>query len=296
MAESQSPQMHYNKSQMKEPEPRHLHILGSDVRYWIYNDNREHTIVMVHGFRGTHHGLLEVIRALPEFRIIIPDLPGFGESTPMDVPHDIENYSQFVVEFTRHMKCTGKPTLLGHSFGSIVATSVAALQPALFDKLILVNPIASPALKGPRKIGSLGAKLYYQIGAALPEKSGRKLLGSRAMVKLTSVILAKTKDKALKAEIHRRHLEHFSSFQTREALLEAFNASINHTATEFAPNIQLPTLLIAGSIDDVAPMTGQFELERKLPNARLVVIDNVGHLIHHEAPKQAADAIVQFLS
>jgi pimeloyl-ACP methyl ester carboxylesterase len=270
--------------------------MGSDVRYWIYNDDKPHTIVMVHGFRGTHHGLHEVIRALPDFRIVIPDLPGFGESTPMDRQHDIANYSAFVIEFTRQMKFTGKPTLLGHSFGSIVAASVAAQKPELFDKLILVNPIAGLSLQGSRAILGLGPKLYYNLGAALPERPGHALLANRLIVRMTSSFLAKTKDKALKAEIHRRHLKHFSSFQSRQALLEAFNTSISHTATEYAPNIQLPTLLIAGSIDDVAPVKGQFELERQLNDARLIIIDKVGHLIHHEAPKDAAEAITQFLS
>jgi pimeloyl-ACP methyl ester carboxylesterase len=281
---------------MRESEPFHLHILGSDVHYWVYNDDKRHTVVMVHGFRGTHHGLHDIIRALPDFRVVVPDLPGFGDSTPMtEQKHDIAGYTKFFIEFVRQMKFEEKPTLLGHSFGSIVASDIAATEPHIFDKLILVNPIALPALKGPRKVGSLGAKLYYQIGAKLPEKTGRRFLGNKAVVKLTSLMLTKTKDKALRADIHRHHLQHFSSFQTRSALLEAFDASISHTATEYAPDIHIPTLLIAGAIDDVAPLKGEFELERQLPDARLVVIQDVGHLIHREAPKEAAEAIREFM-
>jgi len=280
---------------MRESEPFQLHILGSDVHYWVYNEDKPHTIVMVHGFRGTHHGLHDIIRALPEYRIIIPDLPGFGDSTPMtEHKHDITGYSKFVMEFVRKLELH-KPTLLGHSFGSIVASHIIASEPDFFDKLILINAIASPALKGPRKVGSLGAKFYYELGAKLPEKMGRKLLGSKTIVQLTSVMLAKTKDKALRADIHRHHHRHFSQFQTREALLEAFKASINHTATEYALDIHIPTLMVAGAIDDIAPLKGQFELERLLPDARLIVIQDVGHLIHREAPKEAAEAIREFL-
>lgn len=282
---------------MRESEPYHLHILGSNVRYWVYNEDKPQTIVMIHGFRGTHHGLHDIIRALPEYRIIIPDLPGFGDSTPMnDEPHDISGYTKFVTQFVHHMHFKEKPALLGHSFGSIIAASVAASSPELFNKLILINAIASPALKGPRKIGSLGAKVYYRLGASLPERAGRALLSSRSMVKLTSMLLTKTKDKALQADIHRHHLRHFSSFQTRQALLEAFNASIEHTATDFATTIHIPTLLIAGAADDIAPLKGQLTLEQLLPEARLVVIQQVGHLIHREAPKEAAEAIIDFLS
>jgi pimeloyl-ACP methyl ester carboxylesterase len=282
---------------MRESEPFHLHILGSDVRYWVYNDEKPHTIVMVHGFRGTHHGLHDIIRALPDFKIIVPDLPGFGDSTPMtDERHDITGYTKFVAAFVHEMHFTAKPTLLGHSFGSIVAASIAAQSPELFDKLILVNAIASPPLKGPRKVMSYGAKLYYRAGAKLPEKAGRKLLSSKVMVQATSVFLAKTKDKALRRDIHRHHHRHFSSFQTREALLEAFDASVDNTATDYAANIHLPTLLVAGAVDDIAPLKGQLEIEQLLPDARLVVIQDVGHLIHREAPKEAAEAIAQFLS
>jgi pimeloyl-ACP methyl ester carboxylesterase len=109
-------------------------------------------------------------------------------------------------------------------------------------------------------------------------------------------MLAKTKDKALKADIHRHHLQHFSSFQTRQTLLEAFDASIEHTVAEFAFDIHMPTLLIAGAIDDIAPLKSQFELERLFPDARLLVIQNVGHLIHREAPKEAVEAIREFLA
>lgn len=273
-----------------------IHILGSDVRYWIYNEDQPQTIVMIHGFRGNHHGLYDLIAMLPNFRIVIPDLPGFGESTPMTAQkHDIAGYTMFAEQFIQKLQLN-RPILLGHSFGSIVASSIAARSPQLIHKLILVNAIASPALKGPRIILSQGAKLYYQIGAVLPERAGRSLLSNPLMVQLTSSMLAKTKDKQLRADIHRHHLKHFSSFQNRTSLLEAFNASIAHTTLEYANDIKLPTLLIAGAIDDIAPLKGQYELERHLGNAQLVVIQDVGHLIHREGPKQAAEAIIQFLS
>jgi pimeloyl-ACP methyl ester carboxylesterase len=166
----------------------------------------------------------------------------------------------------------------------------------LCSKLILINPIAAPALKGPRTVFNYGAKLYYQLGAALPEKTGRALLSSRLMVRVTSQLLTKTKDRALRADIHQHHLQHFSSFQTRSALLEAFDASINHNVMDYAANISLPTLLIAGAVDDIAPLGAQYELERRLHDARLIIAQKVGHLIHREAPRAAAEAITKFLS
>lgn len=281
---------------MIDTDSKLIEILGSDVHYWIFNPAQKKTMVMIHGFRGSHHGLHDIITHLPDFRIIIPDLPGFGESPPMtDQKHDIEGYATFIEQFVQKLKLD-KPTLLGHSFGSIVAACVAARSPHLFSKLILINPIASPALKGPRTVFSYGAKLYYWLGAALPEKAGRALLSNRLVVLTTSQLLAKTKNKVLRADIHQHHLEHFSTFQTRNTLLETFNASINHTTADYAVHLHMPTLLIAGSADDIAPLASQYELERQIPDARLLVIQKVGHLIHREAPREAGEAITRFLN
>ncbi|HEX4662176.1 MAG TPA: alpha/beta hydrolase, partial [Candidatus Saccharimonadales bacterium] len=64
----------------------------------------------------------------------------------------------------------------------------------------------------------------------------------------------------------------------------------------YARRITIPTLLIVGAIDDIAPLSAQYGLRGQLPTASLVIINNVGHLIHHEAPDQAAATIEKFLS
>ncbi len=273
----------------------HIKLFGSDVAYWIFNEHQPTTIVMVHGFRGTHHGLQAIIDELPEFRIIIPDLPGFGESTPMtEYQHDIAGYSASIIQFMRALQLD-QPVLLGHSFGSIIAAHIAAYEPQSISKLILINAIATSPLKGPRKLLGKLTSSYYWLGRRLPEGAGHALLASPIITFSTSVIMAKTKDKQLRKAIHKSHLTHFSTFQSRDSLHEAFQASISSTALDYASLITAPTLLIAGEIDDIAPLKGQYVLEKRIANARLVTLPKVGHLIHHETPQQAAQAIKQFL-
>jgi pimeloyl-ACP methyl ester carboxylesterase len=271
-----------------------LKLSHGTVHYWVYNPAGPQTILMVHGFRGDHHGLEDIIAELPaHYRVIVPDLPGFGESSELQGTHNIENYTQFLHEFIQ--KVTHEPAiLLGHSFGSILTAHFAAKHPKAITKLILVNPIASPALKGRKAIFSHLTVFYYWLGNKLPARAGHKLLSSKAIVLTMSALLAKTKDKALRRKIHRGHLAHFSSFQSRRVVMESFKASVSHTATEKADTITAPTLLIVGEVDDIAPLSSQKQLQQKLADSQLIVAPKVGHLIHHEAPDIAAHAIVAF--
>ncbi|TFC48589.1 alpha/beta hydrolase [Cryobacterium sp. TMT1-21] len=272
-------------------------VLGSRTRFWEYGDPAgATTIVMVHGFRGDHHGLEPVVAQLPGYRMISPDLPGFGESEALPQGgHDIAGYGRWLADFVTGLAPTGRVVVLGHSFGSIVvAASVAGGLPA--DEVVLVNPIAAPALAGPRGILTRLAVFYYWAGARLPERLGFALLRNRLIVRVMSVTMAKTGDRGLRRWIHDQHDRYFSAFADRRVVLEAFTASVGADVSEFAARIRQPTLLIAAEKDDITPVAAQHRLQRLFPDATLHVIPGVGHLIHYEVPAQAADALRGFLS
>ncbi len=264
--------------------------------YWIYNDNPKlPVIVMIHGFRGTHHGLELIAEQLDKYRVIIPDLPGFGETEPLSSEHSLENYVDWLNDFITELNLTELPILLGHSFGSIIASGYASKYHSTITKLILVNPIGAPALEGPRAIMTQLAILYYWLGYKLPEPIAAQWLSSKTVVQIMSTIMTKTKDKDTKKYINQQHLEHFSSFTNRKVVSEAFQASVQNNVRTVAPNITASTLLIAGDHDDITPLTKQRELVTLFPNAKLKAIKNVGHLTHYETPDQVASAIKKFI-
>src|SRR6478752_5387458 len=127
---------------------------GVRISYWVYEPVRvtpeTRTILVVHGFRGDHHGLLRVADQLTDMRLIMPDLPGFGSSGAFEgTEHSVPAYASFLGSFMAALGLGADTVLLGHSFGSIIASHFVAANPCAVAELILVNPIAAPALEGP---------------------------------------------------------------------------------------------------------------------------------------------------
>jgi pimeloyl-ACP methyl ester carboxylesterase len=276
---------------------RSLIVDGAETRFWDYGDEAASTtIVMVHGFRGDHHGLEPVVAQLSGFRIIAPDLPGFGSSAPFpDGTHSVEGYAAWLGRFLEELHLSGRVVLLGHSFGSIVSSAAVAggLRP---DDLVLINPIAAPALQGPRGVLTRLAVFYYWASAKLPKRLGFAFLRNKGVVRIMSVAMSKTKDPVLRRWIHAQHDQYFSAFADREVVLESFTASVSHDVSEYADRIPSRTLLIAAERDDITPVAAQFALAKRFADAQLHVIPAVGHLIHYEEPHNAAERLTAFLA
>ena len=270
-------------------------VQGSSTRYWEYGDPQNPlTIVVVHGFRGDHHGLEPVVAQLPNVRIVSPDLPGFGGSGRLvGLRHDIDGYARWLRAFLDGAGL-GNAVVLGHSFGSIVVAAAVAggLET---PRMILINPIAAPALSGPRGILTRLAVFYYWLAAVLPERLGFGLLRNRVIVRGMSIAMVKTREHGLRRWVHDQHDRYFSAFTDRRVVLEAFRASVESDVSEFAARIAVPTLLIAAERDDITPVAAQHRLQRLFPDATLDVIPGVGHLIHYETPRKAAEHIARFL-
>lgn len=88
----------------------------------------------------------------------------------------------------------------------------------------------------------------------------------------------------------------FDPYALHVAVLhEGFVTSVSNDVRRFAPQIAQPTLLIAAEKDDITPIEAERHLQTLFPDAELVEIPGVGHLIHYETPQQAASAITRFL-
>lgn len=309
------------------PGTGHEARIGADAqavttRYWQYGEGMGsgsfpegcYPVLLIHGFRGDHHGL-EIIanyllKLIPNVSIISPDLPGFGRSG--DLPENaldedsIDAYVAWLQDFVERTNPLGLPLhVVGHSFGSILTSAFAAAHPASLARLSLINPISEPALEGRQRVTSRLASLYYRAGAALPEKIGYPLLRSQLITRLSSEVMMRTKDRAMRRFINGQHAAYFGSFGSRRGVLSAYEASIAHTAAEYAAAIRVPVQMLVAEDDDLGtPETARAMYatltSRNLPvsssgaRERLDMIPEVGHLIHYETPHLAAELIADF--
>ena len=309
------------------PGTGHEARIGADAqavttRYWQYGEGMGsgsfpegcYPVLLVHGFRGDHHGL-EIIanyllKLIPNVSIISPDLPGFGRSGDLSesAPGEdsIDAYVAWLQDFVERTNPLGLPLhVVGHSFGSILTSAFAAAHPASLARLSLINPISEPALEGRQRVTSRLASLYYRAGAALPEKIGYPLLSSQLITRLSSEVMMRTKDRAMRRFINGQHAAYFGSFGSRRGVLSAYEASIAHTAAEYAAAIRVPVQMLVAEDDDLGtPETARAMYatltSRNLPapsagpRERLDMIPEVGHLIHYETPHLAAELIADF--
>ena len=272
-------------------------ILGSETHYWVYGpDDAATTIVICHGYRGEHHGLEPVVAQLRGIKIISPDLPGFGESTAMPgVKHDVAGYAAWYAAFLDELGLNGSAIVLGHSFGTLVTSYAVAKGLVSTPKLVLVNPIAANALEGPNKLLTQGTVVYYRVAMALPEKAGHWLLDNWLVIRFMSLSLIRTKEPALRRFVHDQHHTYFGRFSDRKTVVEGFEASIGNDVTTVASDISVPTLLIGAEHDMITSVAQLETLRDEMTDATLHVIPDVGHLIHYEKSREAAELIVDFL-
>jgi pimeloyl-ACP methyl ester carboxylesterase len=273
-------------------------IDGELTKYWFYpaKTTAAKTIIFIHGYRGNHRGLEAIAGALEDFEIFIPDLPGFGASAPLNGEHSIAHYSQWLDKFIHGLNLSAKPILLGHSFGTIVCSHFAATNPRSISKLVLVNPVSAPALEGPKAGLTKIAILFFWLAAKLPVTTADWLLKSWPMVRGMSIVMTKSKDKTLRAWVHRQHDDNFNDFAELRVAIEGYHASISSCVADFAASFEMPTMFIAGDRDDITSVAQQQKTFAtvKANESRLEVIHGVGHLTHYETPERVADLIRSF--
>lgn len=271
---------------------------GVTVHYWTYHDDAPVTMVLIHGFTGSHEGFQYIIPLLPEIRFIVPDLPGFGESDLM--PREewtIDALAALANEFVGKLKLTTPPFILGHSMGGLVVSSMVGQAPDLYaEDMVLISPVPTAirrndARRGGAILGALQYKLGHRAG-----KLGHKLVKSRTISRGLTWTLLHTTDAELRKAIYGHHFKNLDYISSIEFYSKLYHDINRRGSIDYAKALRdKRVLLMAGREDTVAPMKEMKRFAEAITPATFVIVPGVGHLIHYEKPQEAAQAIGTFL-
>lgn len=268
------------------------------MNYWTYHDADKPVCIFIHGFTGSHEGYMYIVPELERFHIIVPDLPGFGESPLTLDEFTIDALARKVNEFVQALHLKTTPYLVSHSMGGLVAASMLAQNPELFhEKTVFISPVATKVSQlDSRQLGAYLGRLQYFVGKTVP-KAGPKIVKSQLLSRLATSLILTTDEKAMKKTInghHFKNLEYISSIEYYYRL----HIDINKKgAIDYADelNKKFKLLIIAGDKDNVTPLATEEQLVQAT-GAKLHVIHGVGHLLHYERPTEVAAAIDDYLA
>lgn len=172
-------------------------------------EKKAQTLLILHGWGPGRGRWLKTAQGLGKlgFSVLLPDLPGFGQTPPPPKPWGVPEYADFLVELLGSSGVK-KAVVVGHSFGGQLAVALAFNHPELVEKLILVAPaiIRTRSLKS--RLSALVAKLTKPVFQAI--LSGRvyqrwqrlayRLLASHDYLK-TQGVMRETFKKVIAADL-----------------------------------------------------------------------------------------------
>lgn len=264
---------------------------GVRVHYRDQGPPTAPTVVLVHGFSASLHAWEPwVERLAKEYRVVTLDLPAHGlTQTPPDYQVSTEGHVAVVEALTRRLDVR-QFVLGGNSMGGGVAWNFALAHPEQLRGLVLVDAVGWPS-EGRRE----GAPLVFKL---LANPAGRAVLKSidvRPMAE-RGLKQAYLDHGLVTPELVDRYVEMSSAPGRKDLILKAQSTPRTPvTAATFA-RITTPTLVMSGEKDALIPVASARGLASAIPNARLIVYPDVGHVPMEQIPERSAADLRAFLA
>ena len=262
-------------------------IDGYKIKYLDYScrikrfSNTYPILVLLHGIGASCERWLKVAQILSRyFRIIIPDIIGFGDSDkPATVEYDMDFFTSFLDAFLQKLHID-RPIIGGHSFGGHLATEFAIRFRDNVENLILTAPA------GPRRPTS--SISYQYITAAFTQKYGDIYEAFKNMAFNPNTV---TQDTII--DFKRRMSLAHAKFAFISTLLGIRNAKAFRGRLF---KITSPTLIIWGENDEMTPPYDEYLQEyNEIPDHGIEKINHCGHTPFVEKPIKFNTILLKFL-
>lgn len=279
----------------------YIPVTGGRVWYKVVGSGDAIPLLALHGGPGLSHDYLNTLLPLAEERpVILYDQLGGGKS---DHPDDLSLWvvERFVEELGQVREALGlrQIHLLGHSWGSMLATDYVLTKPSGLASLILASPPLSMPL-WVEGLARLRSALPMEVQAVLDKHEAAGTIDSEEYEDATM-------------EYYRRHLLRMDPWPVE--IMDAFhNLSIAVYGTMWGPNellvtgnlksydraprlheITVPTLFTCGRYDEATP-EGTAELSNLVPRSEFVIFERSAHFPDREETDRYLSVVRDFLS
>lgn len=262
-------------------------VLGADA------GEPEGTVVWIHGLSGSWQNWLE---NLPLFarthRCIAMDLPGFGASEMPSAPISISGYAAAVDELLRTLGVE-RASVVGNSMGGFVGAEIAIQFSTWVDRLVLVSaaglstgdPASArlvPVVRATKNV----AAVWTGWLATRSEALVRRPRSRRAIFKIVA-----PHGERLPAPLIAEQLRGSG----KPGFVDAFAAIVEYPLRERLRQITAPTLVVWGEDDPLIPVRDAWVFGELIPEARVVVYEDTGHVAMLERPDAFNALVAEFL-
>jgi pimeloyl-ACP methyl ester carboxylesterase len=247
-------------------------------------------IVLLHGLAERRQVFSRLVPLLsPRLRVAAIDLPGFGSSPPLPRGFDLGIVCERIEAVIAELGLE-RPAMLGHSLGGGVTVRYAAERPGALRAVVLIAPaglIASGAVRASWRRPRLHALGRHALRLAIPLISSRQGLRERAFASVVGD--PATLDAALARELLMGAAQGRS---TPPAGIEIVYAGLRDRLEA----LRLPALVIWGGRDLVVSPRFAEPLREALPDGRLLLLRDVGHVPMCEQPGEVAAAVLELVA
>lgn len=261
----------------------------NSLNYLETGNPRGPAVLFLHGITGSRRYFARKVRPLErDYRLVIPDLPGFGLSPKPYVEYTLDLFRDSVRGFLEERGLAETPlTIVGHSLGGLIALHYAARYPGRVRRLILVSL--------PRYSDPVSAHALFWRGSP----HYRRLLNEHSLAETLSQM------KRSGLEITLRYLlkfpwsvlidSHKFTFKSLTSTLE--HCLLNFQVDSILPAVPpVPTLLIHGEQDSVAPLDHVRPLPQLYPFMRLHALRGTGHHLFLTHTRTCLQLMREFLA
>jgi len=245
---------------------------------YIGDEGKGFPLVLVHGFLGSSKMWEPQIHFFKQyFRIITPDLPGFGKSNKIKSHDTIESLASLILDCLKEKKIN-KFHLLGHSMGGMIVQEMAIKDTNKISKLICYS--TGPKGEMPGRFETVD--------------ESRKSLKNNGL-EVTAKNIAKTW--FTKGE-NAKYFNHCLEVGQQTSLEAADNSLIAFKKWNSVDNLKLiknETLILWGDKDRSYNLNQAKTLKNNIKNSKLFIFKNCAHNVHLEKPDQFNKTIKDFL-